>query len=185
MNPVVETTFAEPLKYTVNRSAGEFIQISLPLTEANGPIKQILFFLRRNATITQFNDWNNYSAVLDNELDPIWNPSKPLLQHAQLQIGTAVWADQPERWWRATSNSAMPGGVRGYGDYIYGYNFAQVPTDFSPSGSVNASRVDMKLNLTVAAPGGKADGEWTVTVFIIGYNWLRFQNGLANLVFMD
>jgi hypothetical protein len=25
----------------------------------------------------------------------------------------------------------MPGGVRGYGDYIYGYNFAQVPTDFS------------------------------------------------------
>jgi hypothetical protein len=185
MSPVVETTFAEPLKYLTNRSAGSTIHISLPLTEANGPIRQILFFLRRNASVTSFNDWNNYSAVLENEVDPIWNPSRPLLQRAQLQVGTAVWADQEERWWRANSDVHMPGGIRGYGNYIYGYNFAEQPTDFSPSGSVNASRVDMKLNLTVVAPGGSADGEWSVTVFLISHNWLRFQNGLANMVFMD
>jgi len=185
MSPVVETTFAEPLKYLTNRSAGASIHISLPLTEANGPVRQILFFLRRNASVTTFNDWNNYSAVLENELDPIWNPSRPLLQRAQLQVGTAVWADEPERWWRATPNVSMPGGIRGYGNYIYGYNFAEKANEFSPSGSVNASRVDMKLNLTVAAPGGAADGEWSVTVFLVGHNWLRFQNGISNMVFMD
>ena len=185
MSPVVETTFAEPLKYVTNRSAGASIHISLPLTEANGPIRQILFFLRRNATVSMFNDWNNYSAVLENEEDPTWNPLRPLLQRAQLQVGTAIWADQDERWWRATPTISMPGGIRGYGNYIYGYNFAEKPVDFSPSGSVNASRVDMKLNLTVAAPGGAADGEWSVTVFFVGHNWLRFQNGISNMVFMD
>ena len=185
MSPVVETTFAEPLKYVTNRSAGASIHVSLPLTDANGPIRQILFFLRRNASVSMFNDWNNYSAVLENELDPVYNPSRPLLQRAQLQVGTAVWADEDERWWRATSDIAMPGGIRGYGNYIYGYNFAEQPTEFSPSGSVNASRVDMKLNLTVAAPGGPADGEWSVTVFYMSHNWLRFQNGLSNMVFMD
>lgn len=184
-SPVVETTFAEPLKYVTNRSAGSSIHISLPLTDANGPIRQILFFLRRNASVALFNDWNNYSAVLENEVDSTWNPLRPLLQHAQLQVGTAVWADQEERWWRAVNSVVMPGGVRGYGNYIYGYNFADQPAEFSPSGSVNASRVDMKLNLTVAAPGGAADGEWSVTVFYISHNWLRFQNGLANMVFMD
>lgn len=185
VSPVVETRFSEPLKYVTNRSTGTGIHVSLPLTEANGPIRQILFFLRRNASVSMFNDWNNYSAVLDNELDPVWNPSRPLLHRAQLQVGTAIWADEPERWWRAAADVVLPGGIRGFGNYIYGYNFAEKAAEFSPSGSVNASRVDMKLNLTVAAPSGTADGEWTVSVFLVGHNWLRYQNGIANMVFMD
>jgi hypothetical protein len=185
MEPVVETTFAEPLKYLMNTPVGNTIRIQLPLTQANGPVKQILFFLRRNAAIEQFNDWNNYSAVLQPDLDPVWNPNRPLLVHAQLMVGTAVWADQPERWWRATCDLPLPGGARAYGNYIYGYNFAHKPAEFTPSGTLNADRVDLKLSLTVTPPGGVADKEWSVTVFIVGTNWMRFENSIANLLFME
>ena len=183
MESVVETDFAEPLKYVVNTGATDTVKIQLPLTVANGPIRQLLFFLRRKVAVTAWRDWTNYSATLTAHLDPIWNPSRPLLARAQLQVGTAIWADEDERWWRAAGDVLLPGGVRAYGNYIYCYNFAEKPAEFSPSGSLNASRVDMKLNLTVSPPA--LDSEWTVSVFIVGTNWIRFQNGLANLVFMD
>ena len=185
MTPVVETTFAEPLKYTVNKSTEDKITIGLPLPDANGPIQQILFFLRRNAAVTEWADWNNYSATLKAEQDDVWNPERPLLVSAQLLVGTAVWADEGERWWRAAGDITLPGGIRAYGNYIYAYNFAEKPADFNPSGTVNASRVDLRFNLTVAPPGGAADGEWSVHVFLVGRNWIRFENGLANLLFMD
>jgi len=185
MSPVVETSFNEPLKYLVNVTGDNTIKIQLPLTQANGPIKHLAFFLRRKANVDQWRDYNNYSATIASESDPTWNPYKPLLLHAQLQVGTAVWADQEERWWRAAGDILLPGGVRAYGNYIYCYNFADKPAEFSPSGSVNASRADMRLLLTVAPPGGASDLEWSVHVFFVGTNWMRFQNGLANVVFMD
>ncbi len=183
LEPVVETQCNEPLKYVVSTGAADTIKIALPLTMANGPIKQILFFIRRKAAIDGYNDWTNYSATLKN--DPIFDPIRPMLTRAQLMIGTAVWAEGDEAWWRSQFALANPGGIRASGNYIYGYNFASRPYTFSPSGSANASRVDMRLNLTVAPPGGSADGEWTVSVFIVGQNWMRFQNGLANMLFMD
>jgi len=185
MEQVVETQFSEPIKYVMNTTPGNTIKIQLPITTANGPIRQLIFFLRRNAAIEQFNDWNNYSAVLENEYDPIWNPYRPLLVHATLMVGTAVWADQPEKWWRTNGNMVLPGGIRGSGNYIYAYNFAEKPAQFDPSGTLNPERVDMKLYLTVAPPGGYADAEWSVGLFVVGTNWIRFQNGLSNLMFMD
>jgi len=185
MSPVVESDFSEPLKYVVNTSSEGTLRIQLPLTTGNGPIKQLVFFLRRKAAVEQYREYNNYSATLTSEADPVWNPVRPLLVHAQLQVGTAVWADEEEKWWRVASNILLPGGIRASGNYIYGYNFAEKPADFNPSGSVNASRVDMRLLLTVAPPGGTSDAEWSVHVFLVGTNWIRFQNGLANLVFMD
>ena len=183
MSPVLETVFAEPLKYVVNTSSSDTIKIGLPLV-ANGPVRQLLFFLRRNAAIDLYNDYTNYSAVLGVEADPTWNPVVPLLKRAQLMIGTAVWADEEESWWRA-NNVDLPGGIRAYGNYVYCYNFAKKPHEFSPSGSVNMSRVDVRLNLTVTPPTSTFDTEWTVSVFFVGTNWMRFQNGLANTVFMD
>ena len=182
MNPVVETAFAEPLKYVVNTPMGGAVTIKLPLTEANGPLKQILFFLRRNDAPALYAEWDNFGAVLGPDVDPVFNPQRPLLQRAQLMIGTAVWADQDEDWWRSQAMAMMPGGIRGSGNYVYGFNFAELPTAFSPSGSVNASRVDLWLTLTVAPP---EDVEWSVTVFTVSQNFMRFQNGLANQLFMD
>jgi hypothetical protein len=182
MNPVVETAFAEPLKYVVNTPMGGAVTIKLPLTAANGPLKQILYFLRRKDAPELYAEWDNFGAVLGPDVDPVFNPQRPLLQRAQLMIGTAVWADQDEDWWRSQAMAMMPGGVRGSGNYVYGFNFAELPTAFSPSGSVNASRVDLWLTLTVAPP---EDVEWSVTVFTISQNFMRFQNGLANQLFMD
>ena len=183
MAPVVETVFNEPLNYQSAAKEGNNVNVGLPLTIGNGPIRQLLFFLRRKAAIQQFNDFNNYASQLENEVDPVWNPLSPLLVKAQLLVGTAVWADEQEKWWRASPDIQVPGGIRAYGSYIYGYNFANKPVEFSPSGSVNASRIDMRLNLTVKQPPG--DSEWTVSVFLVGTNWMRFENGLANQIFMD
>lgn len=182
MNPVVESVFSEPLKYVVNRGDGGSVTIKLPLTDANGPLKQILFFLRRTDAITKYNEWTTFGATLQAEEDAVFAPYAPLLQHAQLMVGTAVFADQNEAWWRSVGNVAMPGGIRGYGNYLYAYNFAQQPATFAPSGSANASRADMWLTLTVLPPAGV---EWTVSVFFISTNWMRFENGLANQVFND
>jgi len=183
MYPVLETYFAEPLKYVVNKGQDDTIKIGLPIL-GNGPIRQLIFFLRRKASINLFNEYTNYSGLLENEIDPVWNPVKPLLKRAQLLVGTAVWADEDESWWRA-NNVVLPGGIRAYGNYIYCYNFAKRPDLFSPSGSLNMSRVDIRLNLTVDPPASKYNTEWTVSVFLVGTNWLRFQNGLVNPVFMD
>ena len=184
MEPVLESRFAEPLKYLTITKQEDTIKVGLPII-GNGPIRQMFFFLRRNASVHIFRNYNNYSGLLENEVDPIWNPLKPLLIRAQLMVGTAVWADEDENWWRASSDILVPGGIRAYGNYIYGYNFAERPTDFSPSGSLNMSRVDVRLNLTVESIPSIYDKEWSVSVFLVGTNWIRFQNGLANLIFMD
>jgi hypothetical protein len=185
MESVVETDFYEPLKYVAITGESDCVKVQLPLSAANGPLRQILFFLRRKAAVEAYRDWTNYSATLEAEADPVWNPVRPLLVRAQLQVGTAVWADEEERWWRAAGDVLLPGGVRAYGSYIYAYNFAETPHTFDPSGSLNASRADLRLNLTVRPPGGAADGEWSVHVFMVGTNWMRFDKGLVNPVFMD
>jgi len=52
-----------------------------------------------------------------------------------------------------------------------------------PTGSINASRASsFRINLEVGAPLGV---EWEVKVYMIGLNWMRFENGLANAVFED
>ena len=182
MNPVTEAVYAEPLKYVTNKGEGGLVTVKLPLTDANGPLKQILFFLRRTDAVSKYAEWTTFGATLATETDPVFAPPKPLLQRAQLMVGTAVFADEDEAWWRSAGNVAMPGGIRGYGNYIYAYNFAEAPTAFSPSGSVNAGRADLWLTLTVAPPLGV---EWTVSVFFVSTNFMRFENGLANQVFSD
>ena len=184
MSPVLESSFGEPLKYLINTKKENTIKIGLPIL-GNGPIRHMLFFLRRKASVDLFRDYTNFSGLLTNEIDPVWNPVKPLLIRAQMMIGTAVWADEEERWWRAANDILLPGGIRAYGNYIYGYNFAEKPSEFAPSGSINLSRVDMRLNLTVDPVISSFPNEWTVSVFLIGTNWMRFQNGIANVLFMD
>jgi Major capsid protein N-terminus len=181
MNPVVEMAFSEPLKYLVGVPNGDTVTIGLPLTAANGPLRQIFWFLRRKDVANRC-DWTNYSATLEGEVDTIFNPRRPLLRSAQLLVGTAVWVDQDEAWWRSQGALPLAGGYRVAGGYVYAYNFTEKPNSFAPAGSLNASRVDLRLNLVVEAPVG---AEWEVVVFFVGTNWMRFQNGLPNLLFMD
>jgi hypothetical protein len=184
MNSVTTMHFAEPLKYVVGTPESDTIKIGLMLDAFNGPLNKLIFVLRRKA-VEELSDWNNYSAVLQNEVDPIYNPISPLLVRAQLMVGTCVYIDEDESYWSQYGGIHEIGGIQVSGNYIYSYSFGEKPAVFSPSGSLNSSRVDLRLNLTVRPPGGSADGEWEVFVYGLTYNWMKFDKGLANVVFID
>jgi hypothetical protein len=180
MNSVTIMHFAEPLKYVIGVSSEDSIKIGLPLDALNGPLSKLMFVLQRK-DVSLLSDWNNYSAVLQNEVDIIYNPSESLLIRAQLMVGTCAYIDEEESYMNSYANLHEIGGIQVGGNYIYTINFGEKPGIFSPSGSINSSRVDLKLNLEVKQP----DSEWEVYVYGLTYNWIKFENGLANLVFMD
>ena len=173
-------SFDEPLKYAVGKRAdSDTIRIQLPL-EANHPIEEILWFVRRKGTSIN-NEWNNYSSLVETE----WGTRAPtpLLQNAILQVNGTVICDAEEQFYREHAASAHRGGYAAFSKFIYGYSFAKTPGEHQPSGSLNASRVNsLRLVLDVKPPGGDL---WEVKVFCIGLNWLRFENGLANPMFED
>jgi hypothetical protein len=187
MNPVTEMRFGEPLKYTVGVPDGASVMIGLPLTDLNGPISQLIWVIRRKAVALR-TDWTNYSATLEGAEDPIWNPRGPLLKKAQLLVGTAVWFDEGESVVRQIGALPTEGGIRAFGNYVYCWNFTERPGAFDPRGSVNASRVDMRLNLEVMQPPdstGAVDKEWEVLVWAVGTNWMQFANGVPNRKYLD
>lgn len=184
VEPVLNISFSEPLKYVINTGESDTIKVSLPLDAINGPVREIIWFLRRKAAY-KFNSWNNYGAFLEDEVDPDFNPQRSLLVKAALRVGSVVWADQDELWWRSRGALTHPGGIQAMRSYIYAYNFAEDPTKFGPTGSINGSRVPIRLDLTVRPPEGVDNEEWEVQVFVLSNNWMRFENGLAELVFKD
>ena len=181
--------FNEPLKYVVNKSGNDKITVQLPL-EANQPIEEIVWFLRRKASVTLNNDWVNYSATLEKDYDPVFSPLEPLLLSAKLQGNGMDIVCQDEAWFRSHISRAHKGGKTAYDSFIYGYSFARNPGEHDPSGSINASRLStLRLTLDVKPPtlntGTLTDSEWEVHVFVFAFQWLRFGNGLCNKVFID
>ena len=177
--------FTEPLKYLVNKTGQDSIQIQLPL-EANQPVEEIVWFLRRKAAITLNNDWVNYSATLEKDYDPVFSPLEPLLSYAKIQANGMDIVSQDESWFRSHISRAHKGGKVAYDSYIYGYSFAQHPAEHNPSGTINASRLNsLRLTLDVKPPGGASDTEWEVRVFVFAFQWIRFGNGICNKVFID
>jgi hypothetical protein len=184
---VITMKFAEPLKYSVGFSATNSILIALPLTSFNNPVRRIFFFVRRKA-VFRYNEWGNYGSRLSDEIDATWSPQKPMLQRAKLLVGTVFLIDQPETWWRSSASKDLPGGVQLFDNYIYSTSFDGDRDTFAPQGgTLNSSRVDLRLDLEVEPPTSSngASVEWEVVVFGLTYNWLRFQNGIANLMFTD
>ena len=182
--PVINISFTEPLKYAVNTGNSDTITISLPLEAANGPVREVIWFIRRKA-VYKFNSYTNYGCYMEDEIDPIYKPQRPLLKRAVLRIGAVIWADQDELWWRSRGALMHSGGVQLINSYIYAYSFANDPERFGPSGSMNASRAEMRLDLTIDPPVDVEDAGWEVQVFVVSNNWMRFQNGIAERVFTD
>ena len=180
--------FTEPLKYVVNKSGSDSITVQLPL-EANQPIEEIVWFLRRKAAIVQNNDWVNYSAVLEKDYDPVFSPLEPLLISGKLQGNGMDIVSQDEAWFRSHISRAHKGGRQSYDAFIYGYSFARNPAEHNPTGSINASRLSsLRLTLEVKPPlptATTADTEWEVRVFVFAFQWLRFENGICNKLFID
>jgi hypothetical protein len=181
---VINIPFNEPIKYATNTMGGDTITVSLPLDAANGPVREIIWFVRRKA-IYKYNSWANYGAYMEDEIDPIFNPQRPLMKKAVLRMGTVVWADQDELWWRQRGALSHVGSSQIMSSYIYAYNFGEDPSKFGPTGSVNASRINIRLDLTIQPPENVMDKEWEVQVYVLAYNWIRFENGIAERLFTD
>lgn len=176
--------FDEPLKYTIAKSgSSDTVSIQLPL-EANHPVEEILWFIRR-VDVRGNNEWTNYSNVLESEYDPIFNPKEPLLVSARIQANGIDLVHAEEQYFRNLAGLHHRGGIVSYNKFVYGYPIARHPGDqHQPSGTMNASRLhSLRLTLDVKSPSNGS--AWEVKVFCIGINWLRFQNGIANRMFGD
>jgi hypothetical protein len=180
--------FDEPLKYMVSKRAdNDTIRIQLPL-EANHPLEEIIWFVRRKA-VRENNAWTNYTSVLERgwlENGPRRAEARPLLLNATIQANGVTLCEAEGQYFRQLGAQAHRGGIAAYNSFLYCYPFARNPGEHQPSGSMNASRVNsLRLTLEVRPPGGVGDGDWEVKVFCIGMNWLRFENGIANPMFND
>lgn len=174
-------SFDEPLNYSVSKSSNDSVLIQLPL-EANHPLEEIIWILRLKETSLN-NEHTNFSAVLEKDYDRIYNPLKPLLKRAVVQANGITLCDASEEYYRQLISTHHRGGIVPYNRFIYGYVFANLPSEHQPSGSLNASRLQtLRLSLEVEAPQGY---QWEVKVFCIGINWLRFENGVCNKLFED
>jgi predicted secreted protein len=177
--------FDEPLKYAISKTSNDTITIQLPL-EANHPLEEIVWFIRRKETRNN-NEHTNYSSVIEREYDPIFNNFSPLLKNAKLQVNGITICDAPEVYYRQLISNYHKGGISSFSKFIYGYPFARHPSEeHQPSGSLNASRVqNIRLTLEVQPPVSQYDTSWEVKVYCIGLNWLRFENGIGNKLFTD
>lgn len=174
--------YDEPSKYTVIVTGNNTVQVTLPL-ECNGPVEEIIWFVRRKA-VRDNNEWTNYTSILEREYDPVYSPVGSLLKEATIQIDGIDAITGDEGFFRRSIGEIHKGGIVSWNSMIYGYSFAQRPGKHDPSGWFNASRAnDVRLRLRVSPPGGSADLDWEVVVFIVSMNWVRFQNGLASKVF--
>lgn len=176
--------FTEPLKYAVNKTTLDTIQVLLPL-ELNHPVEEIIWFVRRKS-VENNNEWTNYSAVTSYEYNPIYNPTKPLLQSATIQCNGVDIVKAEEQWFRQHIALRHKGGITAYENFIYGYSFSSTPGRHQPAGTANASRLQsIRLGLNIVPPGGGLEQDWEVKVFVLALQWLRFQDGLMNKMYTD
>lgn len=178
--------FTEPLKYVVAKpNTDDIIRIQLPL-EANHPIEEIIWFIRRKA-VSENNDWNNYSSVTEREYDPIFRPRESMLVAAKIQANGLTLVEAEEQYFRQLLGRHHRGGDVPFTNFVYGYPIARWPGEqHQPSGSINASRLNtLRLTLDVRPPSGSLNTEWEVKVFCLSLNWYRFQNGILNRMFQD
>lgn len=183
LHRIVQTwQFSEPLKYVVNKTTGDVITVQLPL-DAEDPVEEIVWVLRRKAA-TLNNEWTNFTNRIRAEYDPVYRPTEPFLQTAEIQVEGISVIQADEQYFRQMVARHHRGGIAAFASYLYGYPFARTPGVHQPSGTINASRTQsIRLTLGVRPPGGAFGQEWEVLVFGIGLSWLRFENGIANRMF--
>jgi hypothetical protein len=132
----------------------------------------------------------NWTDKLETEY-PVGNDpkfmTKPLLVNAKVQVNGITLIEADEQYFRQQIAGSHRGGFTAFTSFIYGYSFGRRPSELhQPSGSINSSRLqNLRLILDIQPPGGSYGSEWEVKVFCLSFNWLRFQNGLANRMFED
>lgn len=180
--------FEEPLKYVIAKpNQDDIIRIQLPL-EANHPVEEIFWFLRRKDVVNN-NEWTNWSSVLNKDYNAVYNPRQSMMSYGIIQANGITVVEAEEQFFRQLIARHHRGGIISYNQFLYGYPFAKWPGDVhQPTGTVNASRLqNLRLTLDVRPPLNPdgTSAAWEVKVFCVALNWLRFQNGIANRMFTD
>ena len=189
-----EFRFSEPLKYLVSKvnSNTDTVDISLPL-ELNHPVKELFWVFRRTGVQIN-NEWANFSPILESQYVE-GAVRQPWLKYATLRINGSIVDQADGDWWRWQMARKHASGITAWNNNVYGYSFARFPEEHQPSGTANMSRAHtVQLNMTVnvpvpvyVPPGFDAScaqgGE--VQVFVIHYNWLRFEKGLCQKLYSD
>jgi hypothetical protein len=174
--------FTEPIKYIDTVTSNDTVRLQLPI-EVNGPVEEILWFIRRKA-VSLNNEWNNYSNRIESEYNSIYRPFESMLVYGRIQVNGSPLIEAEGDYFRRDAAKRHRGGIVAYDNFAYGYCFAQSPGLQNPSGWINASRTsDVRLRLDIRPPGGSQDLEFEVAVYSISLNWVRFENGIANKVF--
>jgi hypothetical protein len=139
--------FEEPLKYVIAKANQDnTIRIQLPL-EANHPIEEILWFIRRKDVYLN-NEWTNWSNVLNKDYNEIYNPRQGMMTYGIVQANGITVVEAEEQFFRQLISRHHRGGIISYNQFAYGYPFAKWPGDVhQPTGSINASRLQ-SLRLT-------------------------------------
>ncbi len=180
--------FDEPLKYVIAKpNVDDTIRIQLPL-EANHPVEEILWFIRRK-DVNNNNEWTNWSSVLNKDYNETFNPRQSMMTYGIVQANGITVVEAEEQFFRQLIARHHRGGIVAYNQFLYGYPFAKWPGDVhQPTGTINASRLqNLRITLDVRPPKNP-DGTaaaWEVKVFCVALNWMRFQNGIANRMFTD
>jgi hypothetical protein len=186
--------FDEPFRYIVSKpnSNLDTVDISLPL-ELNHPVQDIIWIFRRRGVEIN-NDWLNFTPALETQYAD-GRFFQPWLSYASLRVNGMIVEQAEGDWWRWDLAKKRRGGITAWNRGIYGYSFARYPDNHQPSGTANMSRsASAVLNLTVNVPEAVAvppgfdpivGQGWEVQVYVIYYNWLRFENGLCQKLFAD
>jgi hypothetical protein len=200
--PVTHMVFdvADKVTQTTTGPQGS-VTMQMPLRNLNGPIREIVWFLRRKAA-WRYNEWTNYGTLLEDE----WLATlpaapatqipqqEPIMLHARVMVDNAIWYEDSEQKCRSSFGLNHRGGVRATAGMVYGVVFGTGAEELQPSATVNASRSTIRLVLDIRPPAPPSEGEtgcvgdatgWEVHVFGIGLNWMRFVSGQAVPLFKD
>ena len=187
--------FDQPTKYIATKSAGSAVNIQLPL-EVNNPVQEIYWIFRRKSAAIN-NEWTNYSLISEQQRfagSTDLYESPPPIQKATIHINGFELISATGDYFRQHIAAKYPAAAGAYKSFIYGYSFATEPTTHQPSGSFNMSRAStVRLSLEVLTPPTVINTPpdwtddilkgWEIAVYVVGLNWLRFQNGMTNLLF--
>jgi hypothetical protein len=162
---------------------------SIPL-EFNHPMREIVFVLQRDVMET-YNEWFNYSSVSVQEP----GARRDLLQQAVLQVdGYDRFEIRDAGYFRLVQPYQYHTNVP-TDNFIYVYSFALRPEELQPSGSLNASRIDVMKLLVALRPDPSISiqvgdpnyvpprGNASIRIYTTNHNVLRVVDGFAGLVF--
>ena len=148
----------------------------IPLDGLNHPIKELIFiyqgYTRYQRNAVTGNDWFNYQLA-DPDEDAFLNVRLTLNGTERMPPRTGQYFRQVQPYQHHTRVPTK---------HVLCYNFGLEPESANPTGSCNFSRLEQaSLNVTLSPNIDPNGGK--IKVYALGYNVLRYAQGLAGLAF--